>query len=239
MKNYVLGAEQILDSVGGADNVSRLKHCQTRLRFLLKDEEKADMDALKAIEGVKGVVKGAQFQVVIGLDVADVFDEIQKLLVGTDDKAATGENNKKNNEKNSKNNSIGGIIMDYIVSVFQPLTGALAGAGMMKALLALCTMTGIMTNTDAVYLFFNYAADATMYFLPLAVAVTSATKLGCNKLLAPAIAGAMVLPNMTNMISGGVSLFGITVVNVNYASQVFPSILMTLLLAVVEKYATK
>ena len=59
MKNYVLGAEQILDSVGGADNVSRLKHCQTRLRFLLKDEEKADMDALKAIEGERRAVPGS------------------------------------------------------------------------------------------------------------------------------------------------------------------------------------
>ena len=78
-KNYDQLAKTIIKDVGGKDNVNSVVHCATRLRFKLKDEKKADDDALKNTDGVVTVVKaGGQYQVVIGNEVADVYDAVLK-----------------------------------------------------------------------------------------------------------------------------------------------------------------
>ena len=78
-KNYDQLAKTIIKDVGGKDNVNSVVHCATRLRFKLKDEKKADDDVLKNTDGVVTVVKaGGQYQVVIGNEVADVYDAVLK-----------------------------------------------------------------------------------------------------------------------------------------------------------------
>lgn len=78
--NYQELAKEILTKVGGAENVSGLNHCATRLRFNLKDDGKAQTDALKKLNGVMGVVnKGGQYQVVIGSDVASVYRPLTEM----------------------------------------------------------------------------------------------------------------------------------------------------------------
>ena len=231
MKDYSKMAEQILNLVGGIENVRQLEHCATRLRFVLDDSEKADTEALKKVEGVMGVVKAAQFQVVIGNDVTEVFDRLKKLLGDTEDNSGVRQEKKK--EK------ISSIVLDFIVAVFQPLVPAIAGAGILKALLTLLVWAGLMTDTSSIYQFLFNAADAAMYYLPMAVAVTAATKLGCNKLVALSIAGAMLLPGLTEQIANGMAIFGFEIQNISYSSQVFPIILAVLFLYIVEKYATQ
>ena len=87
-KKYEGLARDIVRLVGGKENVSQAYHCVTRLRFILADEGKADEDAINALEGTLGVIHGAgQFQVCIGPHVADVFEEVEK-LVGTGDAEA-------------------------------------------------------------------------------------------------------------------------------------------------------
>lgn len=79
-KNYDELARNILDQIGGAENVISVTHCITRLRFKLKDEGKANTDAIKKIKGVVGVVQaGGQYQVVIGSDVDDAYQALGKL----------------------------------------------------------------------------------------------------------------------------------------------------------------
>ena len=79
-KNYNKMAIDIVREIGGEENVKSLAHCMTRLRFIVKDEKKVNLEALKKAEGVIQVMVAAgQYQVVIGTDVGDVYDEIGKV----------------------------------------------------------------------------------------------------------------------------------------------------------------
>ena len=80
-KEYRDLATQIVEEIGGKENISTVYHCQTRLRFTLVDNLKAATDDVKAIDGVTTVIiNGGQYQVVIGTHVADVFEEVEKLV---------------------------------------------------------------------------------------------------------------------------------------------------------------
>ena len=125
MKNYKQTAADVLRLVGGDKNVSHLEHCSTRLRFTLADPAKADAAALKKTPGVMGVIaSGPQCQVVIGNDVIEVYDELMKMGSFNAAAGAAPAPGKKN---------IGGLILDYMVGIFQPLVPAIAGAGVLKA----------------------------------------------------------------------------------------------------------
>ncbi|MDF2950822.1 MAG: beta-glucoside transporter subunit [Anaerocolumna sp.] len=228
--DYKMTASEILKHIGGEKNVVHLEHCSTRLRFTLADSSKANIEAIKGIKGVMGVVMTAQCQIIIGNDVIEVYDQIMKMASFDGNEPATKSNEKK---------KIGAVVLDFLVGVFQPIVPAIAGAGILKAMLSLFVLIGIMDNTSTVYKTFFYAADAALYFLPLMVAVTTASKLKANRLVAMAAVGALILPNMTTMISEGAVLFGATIKPIAYPYQVFPAILTVLFLTVVEKYAQK
>ena len=117
----------ILNEIGGEHNIASVTHCMTRLRFTLKDESKANIENVKNITGVVGCVnKGGQFQIVIGTQVADVYNElIQIAHIQTD-----GE------EKKEKKNLISALF-DTMASIVMPMIGPLAGAGMIKAILSI------------------------------------------------------------------------------------------------------
>ena len=231
MKNYKQTAADVLRLVGGEKNVSQLEHCSTRLRFTLADPGKADVAALKKTPGVMGVISGGpQCQVVIGNDVIEVYDELLKLGTFNAAQAAPAASGGKKN--------IGGIILDYLVGIFQPLVPAIAGAGVLKALLTLCTTFGLLASTDVVYQVFYNVADAALYYLPVLVAFT---KFGCNKLVAVALAAAMISPATTTLLGteGGASFFGITLQSIGYTGQVFPSILIVIFMSFLEKWCNK
>ncbi|MBR4470484.1 MAG: PTS transporter subunit EIIC [Erysipelotrichaceae bacterium] len=230
-KDYKALADEILDKIGGKENVSSLVHCQTRLRFVLKDESKADAKAVEAIDGVLKVIVNAQFQVVIGTDVKFVYDEIVKQGI-----TAGGE--VPDDDIPVKNRKIGDVVLDYMFSIFQPLIPYLIGSGMLKALLSIMGAFGL-NNSSSTYSIISSIADAAYYFLPLAVAITTAEKLKCNKLLALACVSALVIPSMTSQLGAGATLFGLPLRNVQYAYQVFPAILCVFLYSFMEKLATK
>ena len=80
-EDYGALAKQILSLVGGAENVSNATHCATRLRFNLKDESKADTDAIKGLAGVVGVAQAnGQYQVIIGAEVTQVYEKLSGML---------------------------------------------------------------------------------------------------------------------------------------------------------------
>lgn len=236
-KNYADIAKTVLKHVGGEDNISHLEHCSTRLRFTVADPGKVDREALKSTSGVMGVVgSGNQCQVVIGNDVIEVYDELIRL--GTFQggaKTPAGHTPAASGEKKK----LGAMILDFIVGIFQPLVPAIAGAGILKALLSLLTLIGVTHADSAWYRVLFQAADSALYFLPILVAVTMATKLNINRLVAVACAGALILPGMTSLMAEGVSLWGIPVTNISYSYQVFPTILSVGFLYFVEKYVTK
>jgi PTS system, glucose subfamily, IIA component len=223
-------ASQIVKYVGGKDNINTLIHCSTRLRFTLNDFDKADLDKIKGVDGVLGaVIAGGQCQVIIGNDVVEMFDAVQNVL---------GKRFKGNNGPKSKQ-SIGHVVLDFIIGVFQPLVPAIAGGGILKALLMLVAMFGWMSDKSQTYQVLNLIGGAPLYLLPLLVAVTAAQKLNVNPLVAISVVGVLILPDIATMLAKGTEIFGLHVLNVTYSSQVFPAILSVLLYAAMEKFFTK
>lgn len=231
--DYKKTASEILGYVGGEENVSHFEHCSTRLRFTLKDASKANVEALKKVKGVLGVVMTAQCQVIIGNNVVEVYDEILKIASFTG-----GGSTKVDTVKDQK---LGAKIMDFVTGVFQPVVPAIAGAGVLKSLLSLFVLIGILDNTSSTYTVFNNIGDSALYFIPILVANSAAKKLKCNQMVSISIVGALLLPNMSAVLTaeGGSTLFGFSLSNIAYAYQIFPALLSVFLLAYVEKFFNK
>lgn len=230
-KQYEKLAQDIVAKVGGPGNISAARHCQTRLRFNLADNSKADKNGIQAMDGVAQVVEsGGMFQVVIGLHVKEVYEEVEKLLPSQEEASApAGEK-----AKFSIN-----TIIDFISGVFQPIIPALSGAGMVKALLAILMTFHLIDNQSQTYAILNLFADATFAFLPMLLAYTTARKMKCNVILAMGVAGIMLHNSWAAMVAAGepVHFFGIIPFYlVSYASSVIPIILVILVQSFVEKW---
>lgn len=224
--DYKKIANEILDLIGGSKNVATLEHCSTRLRFSLVDKSVVDVEKIKKIKGVMGVVDGSQFQIVIGNNVVEVYDTLLKICPLSGNQGIEA---KKDDRK------CGAKLLEFIISVFQPLVPAIAGAGVLKSVLLLLSMFGLLANDSTVYTALAAISDATFYFLPIMVAVTTANALKSNRLVAVAAVGYLLLPATTQALTDGMTLFGFAVKNVTYSSQVFPAILCVIFLSLMER----
>lgn len=233
-KKYETLAADIIEQVGGKENINTAYHCQTRLRFKLKDESSAHDEVLKNMDGVAGVIRNAGvYQVVIGTHVADVFEEVEK-LAGLDQKEAADAPEEKKGALNT--------VIDFVASVFQPVIPALSGAGMVKAVLALLVVFHVITNDSQTYILLNMFADAVFYFLPVMLAYTEAKKLKCNQILAAATALILLHPTWTGMVAAqeAVNFFEIIPFQlVNYGNSVIPIILIVFVQSYLERWLNK
>ncbi len=190
--DYRETALQILQGIGGEENVVNLEHCSTRLRFTVADKGRVDVEALQKTKGVLQVIINSQVQVVIGNAVIEVYDELLKVGSfgkGKENGAAAPEEKK----------SLGNLVLEYLVGIFQPLIPAIAGAGILKSILILLLTLGLLTKDHDIYKIFISISNATFYFMPMMVAITTATKLNTNKLVALAAVGVLLLPDMGKM----------------------------------------
>ena len=223
-------AQAFILNVGGEKNINSLIHCSTRLRFTLNDFAKADLEKLKTVDGVLGaVIAGGQCQVIIGNDVVEMFDAVQALL---------GNSTQQNTARGPKQ-SWRKVVLDFIIGVFQPLVPAIAGGGILKAVLMLLAMLGWISDKSQTYQILNLVGGAPLYLLPILVAITTAQKLKVNSLVAVSTVGVLILPDLVAMLTKGTTLFGLHVTNVTYSSQVFPAILCVLFYALMERFFTK
>ena len=232
--NFERIAKEVLENVGGANNVAHVTHCVTRLRFNLKDDSKADIDKIKKIKGVMGQVnKGGQFQVIIGNDVSDVYKELLKL----------GNFKSSNNQEEEKGAKKGIItsVFDTIAGIFTPIIPAIAGCGMLKAFLGLFVALGLISTETQTYYIFSFISDAAFFFMPLLLAYTAGIKFKTSPFLAMVIGGVLLHPSFSALVSAGepVSFLGLPVRLVNYSSSVIPIILIVWLMSYVEKLANK
>ena len=233
-KEYESLAKSIVELVSGKGNVNDVYHCQTRLRFKLADESKADQAKLEDLDGVtKVLINAGVYQVVIGTHVADVFEEIEKFV---DIKKSSG-----GEETEEKKNIIEALI-DFVAGTFQPIIPALSGAGMVKAVLALLMVFELITAESQTYYLLNMFADGVFYFLPILLAVTEAQKLKCNPILAAGVAAMMLHPNWSALVEAGdpVRFFGVIPFTLaTYTSSVIPIILIVFVQSYVEKRLNK
>ena len=230
-KNYDQLSKDIVKYIGGEENVISLFHCATRLRFKVKDEAGVDKKRLEQLKGVITVFNsGGQMQVVIGNDVADVYEAI---FANTGLKPENKENDNKSQEKKNLLNTF----METISGIFAPILGAMSGAGMLKALLILCTTCGLLTADMGTYRILYAAADGVFTFIPMFLAITAARKFKANEFVSLGIAAALVYPDMTAVFSAGetLSFLKIPVVLVSYTSSVIPIVISIYALSKLEK----
>jgi PTS system beta-glucosides-specific IIC component len=223
--NHLQTALDIIAQVGGAENIEHLEHCSTRLRLSLYDNGKVNERELAKIDGVLGVRVNVQCQVIIGHEVVQVY-EAARSLIGTPHANASAQTVKPHR---------GAQIVDFVISVFQPLVPAIAGGGVLKSLLLLLDVLGWLSHDSSTYKVLDNIGSAPLYFLPILVAITTATKLKVNVLVAVSAVAVMVLPAMTKQLADGAEFMSFDLRNVAYASQVFPAILCVLFYAQTEK----
>lgn len=227
--------DDIVRLVGGEANINGLVHCATRLRFDLKDSKKAERETLEKHEGIITVVEsGGQFQVVIGSNVAHVYAEIMKNRDFGGDSSSSAESTGEKTSLLSK-------VFEIISGSFSPLIPAMAGSGMLKALLTVLTMLGWMSDTSDTYLILSAAGNAVFYFLPIFLGITLGMKLKANPYVAGVIGAALMEPNFTGLMDKGsdVSFLGIPVVMMNYSASVFPIFISISIYAVLDKLLKK
>ena len=239
-RDYAGLAKSIVELVGGTENIESLHHCQTRLRFGLRDEDKAQTEKITALDGVvTALMSGGMYQVVIGMDVADVYDEVVKI---TGDLGAENGGVVPDDSAEDKKRTPFDVIADFISGIFSPIVPALAGAGMDKALLAVLVAFSLVSPKDQTYVIINMIGDATFAFLPILLAYSTAQKLKCNPVLAAVTAGIMCHATWTGLVTTGdpVTLFGfLPLYLIKYTGSVIPIVLVILVQAPLEKFLNR
>ncbi|ASA56178.1 beta-glucoside-specific PTS transporter subunit IIABC [Vibrio gazogenes] len=227
-------ASNILQEVGGENNVASLVHCATRLRFKILDINKVNMNALNELDGVITAINSAgQIQVVIGNRVSDVYMEFGSI-------SSVLSENKKSNTHNDAPENKGNILeklVDVVSSIFTPLLGAMAASGVLKGVLSILTALGLLSHTQNEYVILSAASDSIFYFLPILLAITSSRKFGANTFVSVSIAGAMIYPTIQALYESGqdVAFFGIPVILMKYTGSVLPIILCIWVTSYLEK----
>ena len=235
MKNKQL-AEVIIEHVGGKDNITSLVHCATRLRFALKDESKANAEFLKKQAGIITVVQsGGQFQVVIGNNVADVFNDIMQL---------TNLNEKPTNDvPSAAPKGIVSKLIDLVSSIFIPALVVLVAGGIFKGIVAILQVMELVQAGSPTLNFLNAIADAPFYYLPIILGFSAVKKFGGNPYVGMALGGALVHPSVVGMLGNAFELqtefFSIPIKLIPYPSSVFPIILAAWFYSLLERNLNK
>lgn len=233
-RNYSETAANIISNIGGLENIESVVHCATRLRFALKDRSKADTDAVKAVDGVLGVMdNGGQYQVLIGTDVGNVFDEIVKAGVLSGGTVPDDEE-----DVRSEKLSLTDRFMKMISEIMSPYIPVLATAGIIGGIIALLSNFGILNSEGLTYQAFYAAANSVFYFFPILLAFTAAKHFRCNPYTAAVLGASLVYPDLAGMLASGtkVSMFGINFTAAGFSGTFIPILLAVWAMNVLEKY---
>lgn len=248
-------AKEILKNIGTKSNVRSITHCVTRVRFVLNDESQANDEVIRDLDGVLDVVKqGGQYQVVIGPNVGSVYDAIIDVANFSDNVINSSEiaapTSDETEEKGFLNKALG-----LISSIFIPVLGLLSGAGMIKAILSLCTVTGLLTAKSGTYIILSALGDTLFYFFPIVVGWSAARKFGLKEIYGVTLGAFLVYPTLataasstavTTIFKGTIfalkykmTFLGIPVALQSYSSTVIPIIIIVWFASYVYKYCDK
>ena len=250
-------AQRVLKDVGGAGNIVAAAHCATRLRLVLKNQDKVDQAAIDNDEDLKGsFLNAGQFQIIVGP--GDV-NEVHKHLI-----AAGAPEASKDDLKSiaAKQGNLVSRFIKTIADIFVPLIPVLVGGGMLMALNSLLTSKGIFGPQAVIELFpewadfadiVNLLSAAPFAFLPVLVGFSATKVFGGNPYLGLTMGAAMVSPALMNGYNVAASLagaegtdpmkywnlFGLQVQQAGYQGTVLPIMLVAFILSHIEKFFHK
>lgn len=234
-------AAAIIEAVGGKDNVTNVSHCMTRLRLTLKDESKANDEAIKAIDGIIGAVRaGGQYQVIVGQSVPKVYDEVVKM--GVDAAGSVDENLDDVKEKLTLKN-LGNRILNYLSGSMTQVIPIMVAAAMFKTIYVVLgpdTLNLISAESD-LYRTLDFLYDAGFYFMPIYIGYTAARKLNVSPVLGMYMGGILIVPDLINIVAAGepFKVFGLPMRLVDYSSSVLPILVCVWLMSYVERFMKK
>lgn len=234
IRDYEKLAVDIVDAVGGKENIVNATRCATRLRLVLKETPK---DANKKVSGLTGVItvveNNGQFQVVIGTHVGKVFDKVQT-LVDLDETSS----------EDARKGSIVNRVIATMSAVFAPFIYILAAAGLLQGCLIIINMINPGFASTGTYEVLSFISWAPFTFLPIFIAITASKHFKCNTFIAVACCAALVSPDWASIasrIAGGeaVTFLGIGLAETTYTSTVLPPLFLVLALSYLEKFVDK
>ena len=232
MSDYTALASQVAEFVGGPENITQAGNCATRLRFVVRDKNRVDLDALNATPGVmKAVHAGGQLQIVVGTHVGDVLAELLKQPGWAQLGGASG-----GDAAPEKRRALD-VVFDFLGGTFQPLIPAITGAAMVQIIALLLVQFGGLDAESPTALILTASGNAIFYFLPVFVAFTATSKLGANPFIGAMIAAALLHPSFTAIGETGdvLSAFGMPLFMYTYANSMFPAMLVALALAALDR----
>ncbi|WP_186578700.1 PTS system trehalose-specific EIIBC component [Aquibacillus kalidii] len=259
MSKFTSPAKELLEHVGGSDNISVVTHCATRMRFVLNDPQKADVKAVEAIELVKGTfTQAGQFQVIIGNEVPSFYNEFTKI-------AGVGDTSKDDAKQAAKQNmNIIQRLIAHLADIFTPLIPALVVGGLILGFRNVIGSIGMFTEAGEFSLgmfgekgaktlvdvsqfwagthsFLWLIGEAIFHFLPVGITWAISRKMGTTQILgivlgislvSPQLLNAYAVPNATDIPFWD---FGFAQVDmIGYQAQVIPAILAGFVLAYLE-----
>ena len=226
-RKYEKLAQEIVKKVGGKENIISLRHCVTRLRFQLKDVEKADTKGLEATDGVITVVQAlSEYMVVIGQHVGEVYKEVC-IQAGLD----TAKEN--TCEKPEKKSGLETALLTVMAGI-GPTLYLLEASGMIKGILAVCVMLGLSADTT-VYTVMYALGDGLLYFLPLVLGYNLAKYCKIEPFVGVWLAAAMCYPKIQGL---EISILGMNN-TVHYTSTFLPIIFSVLIASLIYRFLEK
>ena len=234
VRDYEKLAVDIVNAVGGKENIAKAARCATRLRLVLKETPKDAHKKVSELTGVIAVVENnGQFQVVIGTHVGKVFDKVQTLV---------------DLEDSSKDEAPKGTVLNRVIAtmsaVFAPFIYILAAAGILQGCLILINMAYPSFQSTGTYEVLSFMSWAPFTFLPIFIAITASRHFKCNMFIAVACCAALVSPTWSEIaarIAGGenISFLGIALAETTYTSSVLPPLFLVWILSYVERFVEK
>ena len=234
VRDYEKLAVDIIDAVGGKNNIIKASRCATRLRLVLKETTNEAKETVSNLTGVITVVEsGGQFQVVIGTHVGKVFDKVASEL-----------NLDSNAIEDAPKASVLNRIIATMSAVFAPFIYILAAAGILQGCLILVNMANPSFSSTGTYEVLSFMSWAPFTFLPIFIAITASKHFKCNTFIAVACCAALVSPTwaeIASRIADGESIkfLGISLAETTYTSSVLPPLFLVWLLSYVEKFVDK
>lgn len=242
--DYAKIASQVIENVGGKDNIKSVQHCATRLRLQLKNNDLRDEDAVSDIEGVKGVfLTQSQFQIIFGSGLVNlVCDEVQKQLGGDTGAAA-------DDEPEEKQGNIIQRLVKMLSDIFVPIIPAIVAGGLLMGINNILT-SGLIDGKSIIELYpqweglataINTFANAPFTFLPVLIGFSATKKFGGNPYLGAAMGMIMVHPDLLSAYSIGIAdppiwnIFGFQIEAIGYQGTVLPVLAVAFILATIEK----
>ncbi|RKD28767.1 PTS system trehalose-specific EIIBC component [Thermohalobacter berrensis] len=247
MGKFTKEAQQLLEYIGGKENIAAVSHCATRMRFVLNDTDKADVEKIKEIKSVKGTfTQAGQFQVIIGNEVATFYNDFVEVS------GVEGVSKSEAKKAGRQNMNLLQRLISHLGEIFTPLIPAIVVGGLILGFRNVIgdiklledgtkTLVEVSQFWAGVYDFLWLIGEAIFFFLPVGITWSISKKMGASQILGIVLGITLVSPQLLNAyaVAGGAEIpvwdFGFAKVQkIGYQAQVIPAILAGFVLANLE-----